>query len=526
MLRRVMRIPLNRRAFLHAVGRAGGASAAYATMAAMGLLPVPKAYSGPPELPPGSGEGIRVIVLGAGVAGLVAALELGRAGYDVTVLEARDRVGGRVWTLRAGDTAEETDSTQAVAWDSEPHLHFNAGAARLPHHHQAVLSYCRDLKVPLEPLINENRAALIQDDAAFDGAPQPLRRVQADLRGFVAELAAKALDANALTGPLTGQDLDRVRAMLRSFGALDRDMAYKGSPRAGYVETPGAGDTPGRPHAPLDPRALMASDFWQFKTQFTEGWTQSATMLAPVGGMDAIPRALADAVGGRIELNTRVTRLRRQGNGVRVETRSGGAYEAAHLVCTLPATVLRGLDTDFSAERKAALNRVGYVQAAKIAFESPRFWETEAQIYGGISWTSREITQIWYPSTGFHAEKGILVGAYIWTDSLGIAFAGQTPEQRAATAIESGEKLHKGYREKVGKPISVAWPKVPHSIGGWAEWDADGRREVYPLLCRSEGPYHFAGEHLSYITGWQEGAVLSAHDAVRAIAERTRAGLR
>lgn len=517
-----MHIPLGRRTFLNAVGRAGGAAAAYATMAAMGLLPIPAAYAGPPDLPPDSGTGIKVVVLGAGIAGLVAALELKKAGYEVTVIEARDRVGGRAWTLRGGDSVEESDSTQTVEWDAEPHLYFNPGPARIPYHHQGVLAYCRALQVPLEPLVNENRAALMQDDAAFDGQPQTLRRVQSDLRGFVAELAAKAADANGLTQALTGTDLERVRAMLRGFGALDRDMAYKGSARAGYATAPGAGEQAGAPLAPLDPRALMASDFWQFKTQFTEGWTQAATMLAPVGGMDAIPKAMADALGGGIELGTRVIRLRRQDNGVRVET-NRGAWEAEHVVCTLPATVLRGMDSDFSAERKAALGRVSYVQAAKIAFQAPRFWETEANIYGGISWTSREVTQLWYPSSGFNAEQGIIVGAYIWTDSIGARFAAQTPEQRATTAIASGEKLHPGYGTKVSRPVSVAWPKIAHSVGGWAEWDAAGRREAYPLLCRSEGPYHFAGEHLSHITGWQEGSVLSAHAAVRTIADVVKA---
>lgn len=84
---------LSRRRLIHLVGRAGGVAAAYRTMAAMGLLSVPSAYAGPPTMPPGQGR--RVIVIGAGIAGMVLAFELGRAGYDCLVLEARDRPGGR-----------------------------------------------------------------------------------------------------------------------------------------------------------------------------------------------------------------------------------------------------------------------------------------------------------------------------------------------------------------------------------------------------------------------------------------------
>src|SRR6185437_12091102 len=95
------------RRFILLVGRAGGVAAAYRTMAAMGLLPLPAAYAGPPELPAGSGAGISVVVIGAGIAGMVAALELGKAGYAVRVLEARSRPGGRNWTIRGGDLVEE-----------------------------------------------------------------------------------------------------------------------------------------------------------------------------------------------------------------------------------------------------------------------------------------------------------------------------------------------------------------------------------------------------------------------------------
>ena len=61
---------------------------------------------------------------------------------------------------------------------------------------------------------------------------------------------------------------------------------------------------------------------------------------------------------------------------------------------------------------------------------------------------------------------------------------------------------------------------MPLARGGWGEWETAQRHDLYPLLCAPEGPYHFAGEHLSYLPGWQEGAVLSAEAAVAAIAAR------
>src|SRR5690242_14787975 len=157
---------LSRRGLIHLVGQAGGVAAAYHTMAAMGLLPIPDAYAGPPQLPPGHGK--RIVIIGAGIAGMVLAWELRKAGYSPAILEARDRAGGRNWSLRGGDAVRETDSVQHVMWDAAAHLYFNPGPARLPQHHQGILSYCRALDVPLEIMCNDNRNALLHDDNAFD----------------------------------------------------------------------------------------------------------------------------------------------------------------------------------------------------------------------------------------------------------------------------------------------------------------------------------------------------------------------
>ena len=105
-------------------------------------------------------------MIGAGIAGMAAALAMRRAGWSVTVLEAEARPGGRCLTLRAGDTVRESGNpAQRVGWDSAPHLYFNPGPARIPHGHRALLGLCRELGVALEPLVNENRAALLHSDA-------------------------------------------------------------------------------------------------------------------------------------------------------------------------------------------------------------------------------------------------------------------------------------------------------------------------------------------------------------------------
>ncbi|MEJ0018034.1 MAG: FAD-dependent oxidoreductase [Acetobacteraceae bacterium] len=515
---------LARRDLIHAVGRVGGIAAVYRTMAAMGLLAVPDAYAGPPPLPPGQNR--RIVIIGAGIAGMVLALELRKAGYAPLVLEARSRAGGRNWTLRGGDSVREAGHVQRVAWDAGPHMYFNPGPARLPYHHTGILSYCRDLGVPLEVMSNDNRGALLQSDAAFDGKPQRNRQVVNDIRGYVAELAAKALDQEVLGQAVTPADKDRLRALLRSFGALDKDMAYAGSGRAGYAEPPGGGSQPGVPAHPLDLRAILDAGFWRFHSNFGEGWHQAATMMQPVGGMGHIGEAFGRRLGGTITYGAEVRALRRSGQGARVEWRDAAsgrdhAVEARLAVVTVPLPVLRGIAADFAAETTAAIAAADYVPVVKVAFQAERrFWELDDAIYGGISWTSRDVTQVWYPSAGMQQRKGILVGAYIWSDDIGERITAMAPPQRLEATLADGERLHPEYRRHLTRGVSVAWKSIPFSGGGWAEWSREARATHYRRLLQGDGPFLFAGEHMSYVTGWQEGAVRSAHDVLRVIAAR------
>jgi monoamine oxidase len=251
-------------------------------------------------------------------------------------------------------------------------------------------------------------------------------------------------------------------------------------------------------------------------------------MMQPVGGMGRIGEAFGRRLRGAIVYDAGVRELHRTGDAARVvwqEARTGQerAIEAPLVVVTIPLPVLRQLAADFSAEIRAAIAAVDYVPVVKIAFQAERrFWELDEQIYGGISWTTRDITQVWYPTAGIHERKGILLGAYIWTDDLGEKFSAMPPTARLQAALADGERLHPSYRHHLTNGVSVAWKNIPFSGAAWAEWSRDARAAHYATLLNGDGPFLFAGEHLSYINGWQEGAVRSAHYTLRAIADRMR----
>ena len=509
---------VSRREVLMRVGEVGGAGAALAAMQMLGLsFPTPAAAAGF-ALPKASGSGKSVVVLGAGIAGLVAAYELQQAGYQVTVLEARDRVGGRAWTIRGNDRIVQTDRPLQQAAFSDG-LYFNAGPARIPSWHHVILDYARRFNVPLETFINSHHATGWE----FNGKVQTGRRMIYDLHGRIGELLAKAIDQNALNGAMPKAELDDFRQFLRFYASLDDKGAYRGTASSGYSQWPG-----GYAHAPkaIDPltlKEILPSRSAAFPQIFESIIDMQPTMLQPVGGMDRIAHAIYEQVKPAVRLQTPVTAIRRIGSRVRIE-HGGQATEADYAVVTLPANLLERVPNDFSPAKKAALKGVNILRSAKVAFESPRFWEADG-IYGGLAWTDRLNENVIYPSDHHHAERGVLVGAYVagWThDNTPEAFVKLPIADQIRISRESVEALHPGKSALLRNAVAVNWGQVPYSEGVGALWgdgpgDEGPRGAQYAELLRPEGPIVFAGEHLSYLGLWQEGSAVSAHEALKLV---------
>lgn len=514
---------LTRRALLEQIGKAGGLGAAYMAMETLGLaIPTPVGAENF-ALPERSGHGRSVVILGAGIAGLISAYELQRAGYRVTVLEARDRIGGRSWTIRGGDRIVQTGRPDQIA-TFDPGLYFNSGAARLPSTHRLILSYARRFGVQLEPFINVNRNA----GWDFGGKVQPERRMVEDMRGHLAELLAKAIDRKALDGVVAKDELDAVRQFLAPYANVGPDGVYRPTGRSGYAVDGGGYDRAPVPLPALGVKELAPSGAVVLPYLFEHIWDMQATMLQPVGGMDRIAYAIYDRVKPAVRLRTPVSAIRRSGDRVRIEHGPDKQMmEADYCICTLPLPVLGRIANDFSAAKKAALaGAPPYLHSVKLAFEAPRFWEDD-NIFGGLAWTDRLNENVMYPSAGIGSAKGVIIGAYCagWThQDTPDSFAALSHEQQLRISRESIEALHPGRSHLLAKGVTVAWGLTPYSEGVGALWgDPDfggnaNRGPIYVELMKPEGPIVFAGEHLSYQPTWQEGAATSAHEALKVVA--------
>src|SRR6266567_6860014 len=206
----------SRRDLLSLIGTVAGSAAMYHAMTSLGFA-AESVYKGPIKLS-GDPRGASVLILGAGLAGMTAALELRAAGYKVQVLEFNSRPGGRNWSLRGGDSFTELGGTTQTC-GFEDGLYLTPGPWRIPSHHRAMLDYCTRLDVALDPFIQLNHNALLHASRAFGGAPQRIRAVRADFEGHVSELLAKVTKQGALDEAVTKEDQEILLQALKSWGA-------------------------------------------------------------------------------------------------------------------------------------------------------------------------------------------------------------------------------------------------------------------------------------------------------------------
>jgi monoamine oxidase len=416
-----------------------------------------------------------------------------------------------------------TDGSRQIC-DFDSGMYWNAGPARLPSHHQAVLAYCRELGVALEVEVNTSRGARLFNPAANGGKPVEMRQAVNDTRGAISELLGKAVHRGALDQELNARDKERLLGFLRQYGDLSPDLLYQGSTRSGYRSLPGPAGEAGIKRDPVPLDTLLDADMWTGML-FEEGFDFQATMFQPVGGIDRIPLAFARKLGRAVRLASEVGAIRRTANGVSVsylDKRSGkrASIDGAYCVVTIPLKVLDRIDADFSPAYRDAIRGVEYGNAVKIAWQARRFWESEDHIYGGISWVKGPTNLVWYPSDRLFSPKGILLGAYSAREDADLIAAQPLAAQFEMTraAIEA---LHPGRGKELEKPMAIAWSKVPYSLGIAARYRTD-QDANYALLSEPDGPFYFAGEHLSHVGAWQEGAILSARRAINMIDQRRR----
>lgn len=496
---------------------------------ALGMLPKSTSAS-ILELPSVEAVRPRVVILGAGLSGLIAAFELAKRGCECTVLEASHRSGGRIFTVRGGDFIDELGNPQHCDFDREPHMYINAGAARIPGEHRTLLNYCRLFDIQLELFSNENKQCYVQDDAIAGGRPIRNGVFTSTARGFLADMLSKTVQSGHVSDKYTESEAEALLKLIDSLGGLEANHTYQAVTH--HVHKPTIDSSA---KTELDKRLIL------FRQMLKSGWGShllnanegetGPNLLQPVNGMDMIIKALSRVIGDRIHHHSRVTSIHVSEQSVDVRFDQAGkekTLSADYCLNCIPTHLLSGIHNNFSNDYNDALAHVMRGVVYKSAFQAKsRFWEAEG-IYGGITWMNNPGNQIWYPSHGIGKEKGIVLAAYeSYGDNTYHTLMSQ--EERIEAHLHDAEKVHPGFRGLVEKPITIAWHRMNHMLGCYARWSedyfnwTDQAKRYFQILSQPLRNRHYLiGDQMSEHPGWQESAILSTHRALRSIENQLR----
>jgi monoamine oxidase len=468
------------------------------------LSPAPLLAAGvrqPAALIPGKPQ--RVLIVGAGMAGLVAAYELRKLGHDVTILEAQRRPGGRVFTLRD-------------PWSDG--LYVEVGAARIPDNHEITLRYVEAFKLPLTPFYPDHGDRMY----SFDG-----ERIRADLKGefplakvpLALSPAERALTYNGLLDKYIVKALEELGDPTRIDYTSKVAQKFDSVTTAEYLRQQGASE------AANDliswPWARASDDELSFLWTLREIAYEYAekTRSKIVGGNDRLPKAFAAALKGEIHYGSPVIRLEQDERAVRaVVARPGGGietFEADRLLCAIPFPVLRGIETApaFSAPKRRAINEWRYDTIVRSTLQSrTRYWEKDGFSGFGHSDTPQ---QIWHFTHDQPGPRGLLVS--FLAGKIAAVVGDMEPDVREKFVFDQMERAHPGLANNFEGMVVKVWHKDPWAKGALSAQGTGQMTSICIGAEKPEGRIHFAGEHLSTYPGWMQGALQSGLRAVREI---------
>jgi monoamine oxidase len=447
-------------------------------------------------------SGRSVVVGGAGLAGLAAATDLQKSGAQVTVLEARDRIGGRVWTLRDGFAEGQ---------------HAEAGADLIDANHEAIRRLACQMGLSLTPVLRGGFAFVRRGSRRRPSKPVSIAR---GLWPEIAKLCEPWIRAYRLTeqrwdGPiarsLAGRSvaewLDQVRA--------DRQIRAAVQGMRGFFLA--------------DPEELS---LLALVDQFASESQGQSRFYRIMGGNDRLATGLASMLREPVHLRTTVLAVTQSQDRVRVTISGPGRGQAQiaadFLVLALPATIVRHIafTPPLPALQRKAIRDLRYGWATKTLLQfDRRFWQGRGRprAYG----TDLPIGALWDGNEEQRGRAGILALLAGGSASM------ETRKLRAKRGVKGLADALKwlgAARASVLVSQEIRWQDDPWVKGGYAVFHRGYDPELRAWLAKPHGRVVFAGEHTSLRwQGYMNGAVesgLRAAAEVEALLWRSRRGRR